>query len=66
MTVIAVPYHLDEYLPDLDLPLEPNAMVTAGLPAGDPWERMTVLQSAVAERIPVISKRQARRPCLRG
>ena len=34
MTVIAVPYHLDEYLPDLDLPLEPDAVVTAGLPAG--------------------------------
>jgi len=51
MTVIAVPYHLDEYLPDLDLPLEPNATVTAGLPAGDAWERMTVLQSAVADAV---------------
>jgi arginase len=48
MTVIAVPYHLDEYLPDLDLPLRPDQVVTAGLPAGDPWERMAVLQSAVA------------------
>ena len=36
MTVIGVPYHLDEYLPDLDLPLEPNAMVTAGLPRRGP------------------------------
>ena len=51
MTVIAVPYHLDEYLPDLDLPLEPDAVVTAGLPAGNPWERMTVLQSAVADAV---------------
>jgi arginase len=48
MTIIGVPYHLDEYLPDLDLPLQPNQVVTAGLPAGDPWERMAVLQSAVA------------------
>ena len=24
MTIIAVPYHLDEYLPDLDLPLQPD------------------------------------------
>ena len=48
MTIISVPYHLDEYLPDLDLPLEPDQVVTAGLPAGDPWERMAVLQSAVA------------------
>jgi arginase len=48
MTVIAVPYHLDEHLPDLDFPLAPDQVVTAGLPAGDPWERMAVLQSAVA------------------
>ena len=48
MTIIAVPYHLDEYLPDLDFPLAPDQVVTAGLPAGDPWERMAVLQSAVA------------------
>jgi arginase len=48
MTIISVPYHLDEYLPDLDLPLQPDQVVTAGLPAGDPWERMAVLQSAVA------------------
>ena len=48
MTIISVPYHLDEYLPGLDLPLQPGQVVTAGLPAGDPWERMAVLQSAVA------------------
>jgi arginase len=48
MTIISVPYHLDEYLPDLDLPLQPDQVVTAGLPAGDPWERMAVLQSSVA------------------
>jgi len=51
MTVIGVPYHLDEHVPDLDVPLEPDAVVTAGLPAGDPWERMTVLQSAVADAV---------------
>ena len=28
MTIIAVPYHLDEYLPDLDLPAEPDQTVT--------------------------------------
>jgi arginase len=51
MSVIAVPYHLDEYLPDLDLPIMPAEVVTADLPAGDPWERMTVLQSAVADAV---------------
>src|SRR5207248_888311 len=30
------------------VPLEPNEVVTAALPAGDPWERMAVLQSVVA------------------
>ena len=48
MTIIAVPYHLDEYLPDLDLPLEPDEVVTAQFPPGDPWERMAVLYDAVA------------------
>ncbi len=48
MTTIAVPYHLDEYLPDLDLPLEPDEVVTAQFPPGDPWERMAVLYDAVA------------------
>ena len=48
MTIIAVPYHLDEYLPDLDLPLEPDEVVTARFPPGDPWERMAVLYDAVA------------------
>ena len=35
MTVIAVPYHLDEYLPGLDLPLEPAAQVRCELTAPD-------------------------------
>ena len=48
MTIIAVPYHLDEYLPDLDLPLEPDEVVTAQFPPGDPWERLAVLYDAVA------------------
>ena len=33
MTVIAVPYHLDEYLPDLDLPFEPARHVADELSA---------------------------------
>ena len=35
MSVIQVPYHLDEYLPDLDFPLPPDAVITPDLPAGD-------------------------------
>jgi arginase len=48
MTIIAVPYHLDEYLPDLDLPAEPDQTVTAGFPPGEPWERLAGLYEAVA------------------
>ena len=48
MTVIAVPYHLDEHLPALDLPLMPDEVVTAEFPPGQPWERLAMLYDAVA------------------
>ena len=51
MTIIAVPYHLDEYLPDLDLPGEPDEVVTAQFPPGDPWERLAVLYEEVARAV---------------
>ena len=51
MTIIAVPYHLDEYLPDLDLPLEPDEVVTAQFPPGGTWERLAVLYDAVARAV---------------
>jgi arginase len=51
MTVIAVPYHLDEYLPDLDLPLMPADVITAEFPPGVPWERLAVLYDAVARAV---------------
>lgn len=48
MTVVRVPYHLDEYLPSLDLPLREQATVTAELPPGDVWPRLGVLAARVA------------------
>lgn len=51
MTIISVPYHLDEYLPDLDLPLEPDGVVTAHFPPGGTWERLAVLYDAVARAV---------------
>jgi arginase len=51
MTVIAVPYHLDEHLPDLDLPFEPAEVVTAEFPPGGAWERLAVLYDAVARAV---------------
>jgi arginase len=46
-----VPYHLDELLPDLDLPLQPDKVVTADLPAGDVWARLAALYLEVADWI---------------
>ncbi len=38
--VIAAPYHLDEYLSDLDFPLSADEVVTTDLPPGDVWDRL--------------------------
>jgi arginase len=56
VTVLRVPYHLDEYLPDLDLPVAPARMgpaqtITAELAAGDPWARLTALYRRVADAV---------------
>lgn len=46
--MLRVPYHLDEYLPDLDLPLRAGEVIAAELPSGDVWERLAVLYRTVA------------------
>lgn len=46
--VVAVPFHLDERLPGLDLGV-PAQVVDVPLPPGDPWSRMSVLYDEVAE-----------------
>ena len=51
MTVIGVPYHLDEYLPDLDLTPAPAELITPELPAGEIWSRLAVLYTAVARAV---------------
>ncbi|HEV2779377.1 MAG TPA: arginase family protein [Actinophytocola sp.] len=50
-TRILVPYHLDEHLPTLDVPLHPDRTVTAPLPEGDAWSRLAALQGAVAAAV---------------
>lgn len=61
MTVIGVPYHLDEYLPGLDLTPEPTELITPELPAGEAWPRLDVLYTAVARAI-TRSRSDAGRP----
>ena len=51
MSVIGVPYHLDEHLPDLDFALRPSQIVTAEPAAGDMWTRLAPLYSAVADAV---------------
>jgi arginase len=48
---LAVPYHLDEHLPDLDLPLAAADVIAADLAAGDPWRRMAVLYGRLADAV---------------
>jgi arginase len=55
--VIGVPYHLDEYLPDLDFPLEPAEAVAADLPGGDVWERLAALSSLVGQAVARVASR---------
>ena len=57
MTVIAVPYHLDEYLPDLDFPAEPAERITTSFPDGDVWERLAVLYAAVSRGVAADAER---------
>jgi arginase len=45
--VVRVPYHIDEYLPDLDLPLQADTEVIVSLPSGDAWQRLAALYPAV-------------------
>ena len=58
--ILRVPYHLDEYLPDLDLPLRPDEEISGDLPRGDAWERLGFLYSAVADAVADAAGRSAR------
>lgn len=51
MTTLRVPYHLDEYLPDLDFPLGKAKVITADLPHGDTWARLAALYRQVADAV---------------
>jgi arginase len=57
MHAIRVPYHLDEHLPGLRLPLAPAQEVTASLPQAGTWQRLAVLYSAVGRAVAAASGR---------
>jgi arginase len=66
MSVIQVPYHLDEYLPDLDVPLPPDTVITADLPAGDVWDRLSALYTGVAGAVAAEAGRGGRPVVMSG
>lgn len=66
MTPILVPYHLDERLTDLDVPVAPDRTVTVDLPEGDAWSRMARLYEAVATTVAESVRRGARPTVLSG
>jgi arginase len=51
MTRILVPYHIDEHLPTLDVPLPADTTIEPELPDGDAWQRMAVLHERVAAAV---------------
>jgi arginase len=65
-TVIGVPYHLDEYLPDLDVPLRAGHTVTAEFTSDDVWDRLAVLYGAVADAVAGPASRGERPVVLSG
>lgn len=50
MTVLSVPFHLDERLADAP-PVAPDAVIAPDLPPGPPWERMALLYERVADAV---------------
>lgn len=50
-TVLRVPYHIDQYLPALDLPLHAERTIMPGLTGTDVWARLAGLYTAVADAV---------------
>jgi arginase len=57
---ILVPYHLDEYLPDLDVPLQADETITTQLPPGDQWAALAKLYGVVRDRVAALALRNVR------
>jgi hypothetical protein len=53
VTVLSVPFHLDEQLTGFVPPVPPDEVIAPMLPVGDPWERMAVLYGEVADAVDV-------------
>ena len=66
MTVLQVPYHVDEFLPELDFPLRAADTIRADLPAGDAWARLAAIYRLVADAVAGAAERGVRPAVLSG
>jgi arginase len=66
VAALQVPYHLDEYLPDLDFPLEAAEIISAALPPGDTWARLAVLYRQVAGAVASTARHGSRTVVVSG
>jgi arginase len=66
VTRLLVPYHLDEYLPELDVPLRTDQTIELELPAGDPWSRMALLYDRVAGSVSEVMRHGERPTVVSG
>jgi arginase len=66
VTVLRVPYHLDEFLPDLDVPLRPADTIQGDLPTGDLWARLAAIYRLVADAVAAVAGRGDRPLVLSG
>lgn len=66
MSQILVPYHLDEYLPALDVPLAPDRTITRDFGRGDVWQHMASLYGDVAEMVADSARAGARPVVMSG
>jgi arginase len=64
--VIEVPYHLDEYLPGLDIPLRAGQVITAEFTSDDVWHRLALLYGAVADAVASAASRGERPVVMSG
>jgi arginase len=58
--VIGVPYHLDEYLPALDVAVQPSQVVTVEFTSDDVWDRLATLYGEVADAVAGATRRGER------
>ena len=65
MSVLSVPFHLDEHLAGFEPPLRPDLVLAPELPDAGPWVRMAVLYEQVAATV-AMERRAGRVPIVQS